>query len=198
MYLIKATMSGQLSFIPTSLPPGLYDQASGTGIVSHGTGGSGINTGSFTPTRMTQQYTGPGALQAQATGQKRAPPVLPSRKTSVPVPAPSTFSNMASAFSTGQLAWDVTPAEKATADKFFDTLDTLKLDYIEGDVAVPFMLQSNLPEDILAQVWSVYAIYIWFHDTCSLIYAGTWRTLTTMAGSPVMVSRWPCILFKVN
>jgi epidermal growth factor receptor substrate 15 len=150
-------MSGQLSFIPTSLPPGLYEQASGGGIVSHGTGSSSsYNTGSFSPTRVAQQYTGPGALQAQATGQKRVPPVLPSRKPSAPIQTSSVFSNAATPFPTGQLSWDVTTAEKASADRFFDTLDSQKLGYIEGDVAVPFMLQSNLPEDILAQVWYVF------------------------------------------
>ena len=147
-------MSGQLSFIPTSLPPGLYEQASGGGIVSHGTGSSGsYNTGSFSPTRMTQQYTGPGALQAQTTGQKRVPPVLPTRKPSAPIQASHAYSHPAASFSTGQPTWDVTAAEKASADRFFDTLDSQKLGYIEGDVAVPFMLQSNLPEDTLAQVW---------------------------------------------
>src|SRR5437879_2492214 len=39
MYLIQAFMSGKLSFIPTTLPPGLYEQASG-GVVSQATGGS--------------------------------------------------------------------------------------------------------------------------------------------------------------
>lgn len=116
--------------------------------MSHGTGGSSsANPGSFNPTRMTHQY---GALQAQTTGQKRAPPVLPSRKLTAPVQIPNAFGNTA-----GQHAWDVTPVEKANADRFFDTLDTQKVDYIEGDVAVPFMLQSNLPEDTLAQVWYV-------------------------------------------
>jgi epidermal growth factor receptor substrate 15 len=93
---------------------------------------------------MAQQYTGPGALQAQTTGQKRVPPVLPSRKPTAPVHVPNAFVNT---------AWDVTTAEKASADRFFDTLDSQKVDYIEGEVAVPFMLQSNLPDDTLAQVW---------------------------------------------
>lgn len=148
-------MSGQLSFIPTSLPPGLYEQAGG--VATHATGGSGY---SVPPSRMTiqQQYTGQNAIQQQSTGQqRRAPPVLPSRKVTAPVQVPvstgNAFGNTASAFSTGQPAWDVTPAAKASADGFFDTLDTQRLGYIEGDVAVPFMLQSNLPEDTLAQVW---------------------------------------------
>ncbi|KAF7983076.1 hypothetical protein HWV62_23989 [Athelia sp. TMB] len=151
MYLIQASMSGSLSFIPTSLPPGLYEQAAGTSIVTHPTGGS--SSFSPTPSRVQTQYTGQSALQSQITGQKRAPPVLPSRK----VTTPAQFG--ASPFANGQHApvpaWDVTAAEKASADRFFDTLDSQKVNYIEGDVAVPFMLQSNLPEDILAQVWDL-------------------------------------------
>jgi len=61
-----------------------------------------------------------------------------------PVPAP---------FAATQPAWDVTPADKAKADKFFDTLDAQKRGYIEGDVAVPFMIDSKLPEDVLALIW---------------------------------------------
>lgn len=51
--------------------------------------------------------------------------------------------------------WDVTSEEKLKTDGFFDTLDTAKLGYIEGAAAVPFMLLSNLSEDILARVWYV-------------------------------------------
>lgn len=155
MYLIQASMSGQLSFIPTSLPPGLYEQAAGTSIATHTTGGSSYS-------RVQHQYTGV-PLQPQITGQKRAPPpVLPSRKAAAPAHAPvstgSAFGSAASPFSNGQPAWDVTATEKGNSDRFFDTLDSQKVNYIEGDVAVPFMLQSNLPEDILAQIW--YAISI--------------------------------------
>ncbi|KAF9069265.1 hypothetical protein BDP27DRAFT_1447851 [Rhodocollybia butyracea] len=88
MYFIQGVMSNQIPIIPTSLPPGLYQQASG------GTFGA--------------------ALQ-----------------------------------------WDVTAADKASFDGYFDTLDTAKLGYIEGEVAVPFMLQSKLPGDVLARVWEL-------------------------------------------
>lgn len=153
-------MSGQLSFIPTSLPPGLYEQARGAGT-SHATGGmapiSPSLTGSFNSRiGLQHQYTGQ-ALQSQTTGQqKRAPPVLPVRRpvalATASTPAASAVGNTASPFP-GQPAWDVTPAEKASADRFFETLDTQRVGYIEGEVAVPFMIQSNLPEDVLAQVW---------------------------------------------
>jgi epidermal growth factor receptor substrate 15 len=90
-------------------------------------------------------------LQPQSTGsttQKKplAAPTLPARK----VTNPSAIGS--SAFGAAP-QWDVTAADKASSDGFFDTLDTAKLGYIEGEVAVPFMLESKLPGDVLAQVW---------------------------------------------
>ncbi|KAH9048516.1 hypothetical protein EDB84DRAFT_1456393 [Lactarius hengduanensis] len=149
-----ASMSGQLSFIPTTLPPGLYEMASGSpgsAVASHTTG----NSGSFSPGKplqpqysgqpLQQQFTGP-ALQQHQTGPTKLP-------RNAPAPAPGPFA-AASAAQT-QPAWDVTPVEKANADKFFDTLDVQKRGYIEGDVAVPFMIDSKLPEDDLALIWDL-------------------------------------------
>lgn len=51
--------------------------------------------------------------------------------------------------------WDVTAEEKVNSDGFFDNLDTTRQGYVEGAAAVPFMLLSGLPEDILARVWCV-------------------------------------------
>lgn len=96
-------------------------------------------------------------LQPQGTGmaaQKKAPPAaptLPARKTT----NPSAIGNSAFGVPGSQAAsqWDVTATEKASSDGFFDTLDTTKVGFIEGDVAVPFMLESKLPGEVLAQVW---------------------------------------------
>lgn len=153
MYLIQASMSGSLHAIPAALPPYLYEQAKPgpDAIVSHATGSSGFSSptafGGGFPGRpvstIQPQYTGSAILQPQITGQ-RPVPTLPSRIPAFPL-APQ---------ATGQQPqWDVTPQEKANFDNFFDTLDTQKKNYIEGDVAVPFMLQSKLSDDILAQVW---------------------------------------------
>lgn len=49
--------------------------------------------------------------------------------------------------------WDVTPEAKATSDRFFAQLDQQNRGTIEGDVAVPFMLQSQLDEGTLATIW---------------------------------------------
>ena len=153
MYLIQATMSNQLSFVPTSLPPGLYEQAGGTAVVAHATGSSAHLTSppgsspSFPP--LVKQP----PVQTNFTGQNLGP-ALPSRR-----PPPATQTHAIPPFpsvapqATG--LWDVTPAEKANADRFFDTLDSHQRGYIEGDVAVPFMLQSKLSEEVLAQIWCV-------------------------------------------
>ncbi|KAI6164280.1 hypothetical protein EDD17DRAFT_1885190 [Pisolithus thermaeus] len=154
MYLIQTAMSGKLPFMPTTLPPGLYEQASG-GLVAQVTGGSShlgtpaSSTFPFSPTK-------PPPVQPQFTGQgaRNIPPTLPSRRPGPAAQVP-TIPPFSSAATQPSAPWDITPAEKVTSDRFFDTLDTLKRGYIEGDVAVPFMLQSKLPEDVLAQVWDL-------------------------------------------
>ena len=141
MYFIQGLMSNKISFIPTSLPPGLYHQAGGvqehSGSVRSHTSG---NSGSFSPVV--------GSFPPQHTGQNQflKPDITGVSSKQTPVRS-FTHSNGYSP------AWDVSPTEKASADRLFDTLDLQKRGYIEGEVAVPFMLQSGLPGEVLAQVW---------------------------------------------
>jgi len=158
MYLVQATMSGQLSFVPTSLPPGLYDQASGKfdAVVSHTTGSSSQlspSTSRFPAGLLQPQYT--DGLQPQLTG-RGPPPSIPPRP--VAVPGVSTVSHSIPFGASSAPQWDVAPADKANSDRFFDGLDTAKKGYIEANAAVPFMMQSNLPEDVLAQIWCAFAV----------------------------------------
>ena len=160
MYLIQATMSEQLPFVPTSLPPGLYDQASGKfdAVVSHATGGSSQLSPSASrfPTGILQpQYT--GGLQPQLTG-RGPPPTIPPRPAANPGVGAFNHASPFGAAPTPQ--WDITSAEKANSDRFFDGLDSSKRGYIEAEAAVPFMMQSNLPEDALAQIWCVFTIML--------------------------------------
>ncbi|KAH9925263.1 uncharacterized protein B0H18DRAFT_1009330 [Fomitopsis serialis] len=163
MYLIQATMHGQLQTIPPVLPPGLYEQAAGKspfdGVATHATGSSGHYSPGLSaafPGRpmsmMEPNFTGQAStLQPQMTGPMRsAVGAQPQRSALSSTPAFPFVQPQA----TGA-QWDVTPAEKANADRIFDTLDTQKRGYIEGDVAVPFMLLSKLQEDVLAQVWDL-------------------------------------------
>jgi epidermal growth factor receptor substrate 15 len=170
MYLIQASMSGQLPFIPTTLPPGLYEIASdktlpGGTVASHTTGNSSSFNpgmpGSFPQTSIQPQLTGKQLqpqysgrpLQQQITGQVAQNQTGSASGSARKAPF-STFTAPQS-----QVAWDVTPTEKASADKHFDGLDTPKRGYLESGVAVPFMLQSKLPETDLALIWLALSIY---------------------------------------
>ncbi|KAH8102886.1 hypothetical protein BXZ70DRAFT_926963 [Cristinia sonorae] len=160
MYLIQAAMSGQLQTIPSTLPPFLYDSAKPDSIASHATGDSG----SLSPTAfggfntrpistIQPNYTGSNALQPQVTGSALRPNV-----TGIPPTLPArTFGGSSLAFTPQPAApqWDVTPEAKANSDRIFDTLDTAKRGYLDGDAAVPFLVQSKLPDDVLAQVWDL-------------------------------------------
>jgi epidermal growth factor receptor substrate 15 len=168
-------MSGQLPFIPTTLPPGLYELASdqtlpGSTVALHTTGNSGLfhqgMPGSF------PQTSGSGIVQPQLTGKQLQPqysgrplqqqftgPVAQNQTGSSAWKAPASAPFSAFTHPQSQSAWDVTATEKASADKLFDGLDTPKRGYIESDVAVPFMLQSKLPGADLASIWLVLSIY---------------------------------------
>jgi epidermal growth factor receptor substrate 15 len=52
-------------------------------------------------------------------------------------------------------AWAIDATEKAQSDQFFDMLDTSRQGILQGDVAVPFFVQSGLPEETLAQIWDL-------------------------------------------
>ena len=170
MYLIQASMSGHLQTIPSTLPPSIYEQAS-NGIAPQATGGSGhispSLTGGFPGHPVQPQYTGQAlsqmqpqmtgqgfsSIQPHMTGPLRSAPPLPARSALSSSGAPSSPGFPFVQQQTTGAQWDVTPQEKASSDRIFDSLDAQKRGYIEGDVAVPFMLQSKLPEDVLAQVW---------------------------------------------
>ena len=159
MYLIQATLSEQLTFVPTTLPPGLYEQASGKfeALVSHTTGSSSQlspSTSRFPTGALQSQYTGP--VQSQLPG-RGPPPSIPPRPSVVP--GVNAFNHSSPFGAPPAPQWDITPAEKANSDRFFDGLDIRpKKGYIEADAAAPFMMQSNLPEDVLAQIWYAFVM----------------------------------------
>jgi epidermal growth factor receptor substrate 15 len=157
MYLIRASMSGQFPFILTTLPPGLYEMASGQTLpgsaVALDTTG---NSGSFSPglPGSFPQNSGSGMIQAQLTGKPLQP-----QYSGRPLQPQFTSQVAQNQTSFSQPVWDVTPTENVIADKHFDGLDTQKRGYIESDVAVPFMLRSKLPGDVLASIWLAPSTY---------------------------------------
>lgn len=168
MYLIQASMSSPSFLLPATLPSWLYDQAAqnldmNATVVSHTTGGSASALGSplqssFQPPRT---YAVPGIIasgtnvfSAQHHGQQS--PQTPSRQSTSGFARSSASPPLAgSLYATRPFsqAWDVSPEAKASSDSFFDGLDSQRRGYIEGDVAVTFMLESNLPQSELAQIW---------------------------------------------
>jgi epidermal growth factor receptor substrate 15 len=152
MHLIKASMSGQFSCTPPiSVSPGLHEQISGSIPVSRGTDDSSNFSSGPSSTRIAPQYR-PSTLQAQTNGLNGPPPILPSTRPTAPVQAPIAFGHATGPFSTGQPAWDISAAGNTNVAIPFATFDSPQANHIEGGVAVPFMLQSNLPVDTLAQV----------------------------------------------
>lgn len=160
MYLIQACMANPSLNLPATLPPGTYEQASGgrpapaSPVVRQNTG-----AGAAPASPLRAQYTG-GTLQPQRTGQSltgvsTATPSRPATGFSAP-PAQPAFAPRGGVFGAAgqqQQQWDVTPDAKATSDRFFAQLDPQNKGVIEGDVAVPFMLQSQLDEATLANIW---------------------------------------------
>ncbi len=159
MYFIHGLMSKQLTFVPATLPPGLYEQAGGSpynkpSITTHLSG----NGGSLSPVassfgRVPNQYTG----QSQILGSDHTGSSLQTRAPTLPArPVVDPFRPSPAAHGGNHETWDVDANEKAESDAIFNTrLDTSGVGYIEGDIAVPFMVQSQLPSEDLAQIWFV-------------------------------------------
>ncbi|WVQ80854.1 hypothetical protein IAT38_002961 [Cryptococcus sp. DSM 104549] len=175
MYLIQSCMSNPSLVLPPTLPQGTYEAASGGRAPppQHGIATSPISrqhTGGAAASPVRPQYTGGayggGILQPQGTGQSagspaRAVPPPPSRQfTAGSLPgsafgAGNTPQRQLSGFAQPGPPWDVTPQAKATSDSFFSSLDPQGKGVIDGDVAVPFMLQSQLDEGTLANIWDL-------------------------------------------
>lgn len=145
MALINATMSGKLSSLPDTLPVSVYAQAA----AAPPGGAAGVLPSSPLRAQMTGGSAA-GPLYPQATGQGQRGP-LGGMSASQSQGSLSGFSSAGA----GGAAWAISPAEKAQSDQFFSMLDTARSGYITGDVAVPFFIQSGLPEDTLASIWDL-------------------------------------------
>ncbi|WWC66844.1 uncharacterized protein I206_100751 [Kwoniella pini CBS 10737] len=176
MYLIQSCMTNPNLTLPPTLPNGVYETASGGRAPPPKAPASPISrqhTGGAVPSPVRPQYTG-GMIQPQRTGQSATgtgvstpPRTSNTQKSFASPPTSSSFSTIPSTSSFGgpqrQMSgftptaqpWDVTPQAKATSDQFFTQLDSQNKGVIEGDVAVPFMLQSQLDENTLASVWDL-------------------------------------------
>lgn len=126
MHLLNALKTGVLKAVPSALPPALVEAARRQPAP-----------------RQSPQPTGPiSPIPAQLSG---------------PV-GMRTGSPLARGGPQGQPPggdWLVTPAEKTKFDSIYDGIDKAKRGYITGEEAVPFLSQSNLNGDMLAQIWDL-------------------------------------------
>ncbi|KAL2759528.1 hypothetical protein ACRALDRAFT_2038384 [Sodiomyces alcalophilus JCM 7366] len=125
MHLLTSLKSGVLRALPNILPAPLYEAATRRGSAARP---SPTNTGVMSA--IPRQISGTAPIR---TGSPLSqPPVTP----------------------TGP-DWLITPADKARFDQLFDELDKTRKGFITGEEAVPFLAQSNLPEDALAHIWDL-------------------------------------------
>ncbi|KAI1767023.1 hypothetical protein GGR53DRAFT_527719 [Hypoxylon sp. FL1150] len=135
MHLLTSMKSGVLRGLPNILPAALYEAAtrrSSTPRQSPTTAGPPI---SAIPRQLS------GQAQVRTSSPLGRPPLGP-QTTGVPLQV------------TGG-DWLVTPADKARFDQFYADLDKSNKGFITGEEAVPFLSQSGLPEDALAQIWDL-------------------------------------------
>ncbi|PNP47708.1 hypothetical protein TGAM01_v203008 [Trichoderma gamsii] len=133
MHLLTSVKTGVLRALPNVLPAGLYEAATRSAAAPRQ---SPSNTGgvSAIPRQLS------GSAQQQRTGSPlNRPPIVAAQATGAP----------------SNSDWAITPADKARFDQIYLDFDKTNKGYITGEEAVPFLSQSNLPEDTLAQIWDL-------------------------------------------
>ncbi|TDZ29543.1 putative calcium-binding protein [Colletotrichum spinosum] len=131
MHMLTSMKTGALRGLPTILPAALYEAATRRGPAAP---------------RQSPTSTGPlSAIPRQLSGSAQL-------RTASPLGRPP-VSTQTTGQPTGD--WLITPADKARFDALYDDLDKNHKGFITGEEAVPFLSQSNLPEDALAQIWDL-------------------------------------------
>ncbi|KAI0163365.1 UBA/TS-N domain-containing protein [Pestalotiopsis sp. NC0098] len=135
MHLLTSLKTGQLRGLPNVLPAGLYEAATRRGSMS----------------RQSPTTTGPplSAIPRQLSGQ------APLRQASPLGRAPLSAQATGLQPQTTGSDWAISSADKARFDQFYADLDKTNKGFITGEEAVPFLSQSGLSEDALAQVWDL-------------------------------------------
>ncbi|KAH7155049.1 hypothetical protein B0J13DRAFT_582212 [Dactylonectria estremocensis] len=141
MHLLTSMKTGALRALPSILPAGLYEAASRRPASRQSSTGPAI---SAIPRQVS------GSAQMRTGSPLGRPPMSPQGTGASPL-GPPTMSPQA----TGANDWVVTLADKARFDQIYADLDKTNKGYITGEEAVPFLSQSNLPEDTLAQIWDL-------------------------------------------
>lgn len=126
MHLIASLKKGQMRFLPNTLPPGLYENASQLAVDRSLSGAAIISS-------VPRQLSGSSSTRS---GYIKA-------------------SQLASQNTGSNGIWLITSSDQIKFDSIFNSLDKANRGFITGDQAVPFFSESKLPEDILAQIWDL-------------------------------------------
>ena len=132
MHLLASFKSGALRALPNILPAGLYEAAARRPPSRQSSGNGAIAA-------VTRQFSGAGVAP------RTSSPLRTSFGASQQLPQQTAFAN----------DWAVTPADKVKFDGIYSTLDKANKGFITGEEAVPFLSESKLPEEALAQIWDL-------------------------------------------
>lgn len=136
MHLLTSMKTGALRALPSILPAPLYEAATRRGPPA---------------SRQSPTITGAqvSAIPRQLSGSAQPRTSSPLGRPPLGVPGLGIAPQ-----ATGS-DWLVAPADKAKYDQFYADLDKTNKGYITGEEAVPFLSQSKLSEDALAQIWDL-------------------------------------------
>ncbi|KAJ7122765.1 hypothetical protein C8R44DRAFT_852590 [Mycena epipterygia] len=132
MHLIQGLMNNQFSILPVSLPSGLYEQAAVEPS-------SPLLTTPSSPSVASSNGHLSVRTDLSKRGSRSSSPAS-SRHSDEPMKSPG---------------WDIPSGVKAIADRQFDALDPLKNGFIHDNISLPFLLESKLPSEDLAQIWTL-------------------------------------------
>ncbi|KAK8087271.1 hypothetical protein PG994_002245 [Apiospora phragmitis] len=135
MHLLTSMKTGALRGLPNVLPAALYEAATRRGSVSRQSPQPTGQPLSAIPRQLS------GSAHIRPAGQMPRSPLNPQATGLAPQMSGSD--------------WAVTPVDKARFDQFYNDLDKTNKGFITGEEAVPFLSQSNLSEDALAQIWDL-------------------------------------------
>ncbi|CAI2172100.1 9968_t:CDS:10 [Funneliformis geosporum] len=130
MSLIQQIMKGTIKTLPTELPSGFYEMASGI-VTSNPTS---PKSPPFLARHVTVSAGSPRSGQSPVFGH----------------------TSLNSSITTAQdNSWDVTEKDKESYDRFFETLDEKSRGFLTGAEAANFFMKSNLTPEQLAQIWDL-------------------------------------------
>ncbi|ESZ94137.1 hypothetical protein SBOR_5491 [Sclerotinia borealis F-4128] len=129
MHLLASFKTGQLRVLPNILPAGLYEAATRRGPTSRQSTGNNISA-------IPRQFSG---QHGRAGSPLSRPAYIPPQQT------PQATNG----------DWAINPADKLKFDGIYHGLDRSGKGFITGDQAVPFLSESKLPEEVLAQIWDL-------------------------------------------